>query len=243
MVCKTIGIDKRFSDVMCGIIEELNAAKGLTVCEEETDGRLYAVVAGTGGEVLDAAERAVYNGVLRLKLNWLLARITDESPPSLTVAALALALLFFEEAEERPRILQAAGVDSPIINVDGIFNFSLADYRDNWEEAVSLASNLIALAEEKKDILSAATYLTAPDGDAYQSITILIYNINNNTILKNVSTGVQLRLLKLFDDFNLNVLATVLYARPNRIILSGDVLSDELIAVLKHFAKIKKATR
>lgn len=238
---KIVYVDKKYDRYAANLNEAFENVENLTFAKSETRAGTRFSLAAT-----DDAANFVKRKVDDEICNFLLESVkfdflTEKSgfyAATPSEAAVVAAMLYFDVSGE-PCVVRSVIENLSTVSVDGVFNFAIGALKNNWEELVSLSKNILSVSAEPSDLLSVAGFISASGEDGGASI--LVYDIGNKNYLKNLTLKSDVKVARLYDDEELNLVTAVVKQHPNRIILETGSLSAAAKSALKSLAATKKA--
>jgi hypothetical protein len=221
------------------IKDSLERLSWATVATEESAHRLYitAVVADGKFSELDSAIEILFcrKYLNDIKFDFLQNRIKGFEA-SFPMVALMSAMLHFDADIESSMIISAIR-DCGDYDFDAIFNFRLKELKENWRDLSALAGNLLEVAENEEDITSATDFVLS--GVKAKGNKLLIYKINKDIKIKDITNGREVRAAELYSSINYDILNAIIGARPSKVTVEGVELPHAMLAVMRRFCGVK----
>ena len=125
-----------------------------------------------------------------------------------------------EREEEEGRIKNAA-LPTKIINIAGVFDFSLAELRDNWNNLACLGEKLFAQCQNDEDVYALSTFMLGMNDVIGKTVAIFEDGmvVEPEKVWKSYSTY--------FEKENENVVFSILANAPSDVIIQEPRTLDE----------------
>lgn len=145
------------------------------------------------------------------------------------------ALLYFDIESEIEKVKFMILKDDTI-SVDGTFLFKMQKMAEEWEELKNIGLVLTFDEIDKEDLYNIATFMISTRSNK-KSLFLAQYP---NIMLANVTDGIVIDRVKIFENCDFDLISAVVSESPNEIIVEKKLLKSCLIESLSKIVKVKE---
>lgn len=146
-----------------------------------------------------------------------------------------MSLLYFDIQSEVNRIVEVIR-DLEEISIEGVSNFCMTGLRTDWQELLELVEVLIGNKYDDYDIFSVVSFVMSTKVKGNKSLFLAEYP---DVLLTNVTDGVIVLNVRLFDNPEYDIISSVIAESPKELIVEKGKLPDELCKVLEKLTDVK----
>lgn len=143
------------------------------------------------------------------------------------------ALLYFDINSEVEQVIQIIK-NQPNISVEGTFDFKLSSLLDEWEELKSIGA-VLCYGESEDDIYNVTTFMMSNRTNG-KSLFLAQYP---DILLANVTDGLMVEQIKLYDNPDFNLINTIIAECPAELIIEQSQIKQSLLDSLAKLVTIK----